>query len=140
MNINDLPSIIAQDEEGAVVPIFQKNGDPYLALDGKTQSTFTVVGTESKKYQEAKRAHQKRVFSLLKRSGGNSLDPEVANIEDIKLAARAVTAFSGWDDGKKDLEFTPENVKRLLSAPHIYNQVIAGINGHADFFTRNSTG
>ena len=47
MNIQELDQIMAQDEEGAVIPIYQKNGEPYLALD-ETQSTITVVGTESR--------------------------------------------------------------------------------------------
>jgi len=121
------------------VPIFQKNGDPYLALDG-TPSTFTVVGVESKRYQQAKRAHAKRVYQMVKRSGGQSLDPSLARVEDIKLLGSAVIEFHGWDDGKKDLPLTPENTTLLLNVPHIFDQVQAGVGAHADFSSASSGG
>jgi len=137
MNVNDLDKIMAQDEEDAVIPVYQKNGDPYLALDG-TQSTITVVGVESKQYQEAKRAHQKRLFSIMKKTAGQVLDPAIARQEDIKLLAAAVKGWHGWDDGKAETKCTPDNIKSLLRVPHIFDQVKAGVDGHADFFTARS--
>ncbi len=137
MNVRDLPDIMAQDEQGAVIPIYQKDGDPYLALDG-TPSTFTVVGTESKQYMTAKRAHQKRLFKLMNRLRGQDLDPEVSRLEDIKLLSAAVTGWHGWDDGEKDSEPTPENVREVLAVPHIFDQVQAGVGAHADFSKANS--
>ena len=137
MDMKQLAEIVAQDEEPVVVPVHQKNGEPYLALDG-TPSTITVVGTESKRYMAAEDAHRKRLFGMMRKSGGQTLDPKVSRWEDVRLLSAAVIDWHGWDDGKKELPCTPEAVQELLRFRHIFDQVKAGVEGHADFFMANS--
>jgi hypothetical protein len=137
MDMKKLAELVAQDEEVVDIPIFQKNGDPYLGLDGEP-STIGVVGTESKQYMAAEDAHRKRLFSMMRKRGGQAIDPTVARQEDIKVVLAACVRWSGWDDGKKDLPFTTEAVRELLQFRHIFDQVKAGIDGHADFFTHSS--
>ena len=136
-SITDISKVVAQDDEGAIIPIYQKNGDPYEALDG-TQSTFTVVGSESKQYRAAKRAHLMRLQKRARRSGGSSISPEQMEKDARDLVAAAVIGFHGWDDGKEELKFTPETVSGLLEFEHIFEQVNVGVQGHSDFFLANS--
>jgi len=136
-SIGQIQALVERDDEGAVVPIFKKNGDPYLGMDGEP-STFTVVGSESKLYRGAKHAHMRRLQKRARRSGGLTETPEQMAKDSRELIAAAVIAFSGWDDGKKELPFTPENVKELLVFDHIFEQVNVGVQGHADFSSAGS--
>lgn len=133
MNIGDIKALVAKDDEGAVIPIYQKDGEPYMAADGKTPATITVVGSESKKYKAAKHAQYRRMQKRVKRGSGDAT-PEEIERDAIELVAAAVVGFDGWEDDGKPLVFTPENVKLLLGFDHILDQVQAGIHRHASFF------
>ena len=135
-SLKEITRVVAQDEEGAEVPIFQKSGEPYLGMDGEP-STFTVVGSESKRYRQAKHAHLRKMGKRARRSGTN-VEPEQMERDSKDLVAAAVIDFRGWDDGKTDLPFTPENVKALLEFDHIFEQVNVGVQSHADFFAGTS--
>lgn len=135
-SVGDIKKKVALDEEGAEVPIYQKNGDPYLGSDGE-QSTFTVVGTESKKYRAAKHAHLRRLQKRGRR-GGAKESPEQLERDSRELISAAVIGFSGWEDGKTPLAFTPENVMMLLEFDHIFEQVNVGVQAHSDFFSKGS--
>ena len=84
MDIKQLDKVVAADEEGAVITIYQKNGDPYTAADG-TPCTMTVVGSESKRYKDAKRQSAKRM--LKKRR--TTLEPEEVEENAIRQATAA---------------------------------------------------
>ena len=133
MDLKKLDELVAADEEGAVVIIYQRNGDPYLAADG-SESTMTVLGSESKKYKAAKRNTTKRMLNRRR----TMLEPEDIERNRINQAVAGVVDWHGWDDGKKDLACTPEDVAKVLKHDHILEQVEAAIMGHADFFTQNS--
>lgn len=132
MNIGEVKALVDKDNEGAVVTIYQKSGEPYVGLDGNP-STITVVGSESKRYRDAKHAQYRRMQKRV-RSGRSEATPEELERDNVDLTAAAVIAFSGWEDDGKPLAFTPENVKLLLSFEHILEQVQAGIHRHASFF------
>ena len=138
-SIKDIKKVVAQDEEGAVIPLFQKNGEPYVGLDGE-QSTFTVLGSESKQYRAAKHTHMRKLQKRARGRGGVSEDPKQLERDSRELIAAAVIGFSGWDEGGKELPFTPENVRMFLDVDHIFEQVNMGVQGHADFFSQNSGG
>ena len=121
-SITELKQIAENDEVSVAIPIFQRNGDPYLGADGK-QSTISVVGSESPAYRRARK-------SILKRMTKGSVDMDTMRVE---MAALAVTNWSGWEDGDKSLPFSPENVKVLLKPEHILSQVEAGIGRYAVF-------
>lgn len=133
MDVSQLDAVIAQDEEGSVIPINQKNGEPYMGADG-SPSTITVVGSESKRYRQAKDAIQRRNL----RSRASKVEPADLLRNRIELAAAAVIAWNGWEEEGKPYPCTPENVKRLFRADHIFEQVEMGIFAHADFFGKSS--
>lgn len=133
MDVSKLDAIIAEDEEGTAIPINQKNGDPYLGADGKP-STITVLGSESKKYRQAKDAIQRRNL----RSRATRPEPSDLLKNRIELASAVVVSWSGWEDKGQPYPCTPENVKNLFRADHILEQVESGIFAHADFFVKSS--
>ncbi len=127
MNIHEFPRETAQPEEGVLIPIRQKNGAAYLALDG-TLSTITVVGVDADRYAEAERLHAHFIGRL---SGNQAVNLEVTHRLDCTLLASAVIDWHGWDDGKKELSPTSENVGALLlGARHIFDQVQAVVDNH----------
>jgi len=134
-NLNEIKQMVAREDEGVAIPIYQKDGDPYLGADGE-QATITVVGSESKRYRDAKHAQYRRMSKRV-RSGRSDINPEDIERDAIELAAAAVTGFSGWEDGTKPLPYTPENVRLLLSFDHIFEQVQAGVQRHASFFGKS---
>lgn len=134
MDIKNLAAIVEQDEQVADIPIYQKNGEPYTALDGKTQSTVGVLGTESREYRKAKDAISREHL----RTRRATLTPEDIRANRVRLAAAVVKRWNGWDDGKTELPLTPENLNQLLAVDHILEQVEEGRESHARFFTNAS--
>ena len=130
MDIGRIDEIIAQDEELATVPIYQKNGDPYTGPDGEP-CTISVYGPESKAAKKAKRAEWKK---LQRRAG--QMESDEFDATRVDKAAALVGAWSGWESGGQPAECTPTNVKALLQAEHILAQVEAGIGRHAAFLAR----
>lgn len=122
-----LDAVIADDELGAVIPIFQKDGTPYLSLTGEP-STVTVVGNEATSAKKIARTQMRRA---IRRAG--QAEPEDIETNRAEKAAAQVIAWFGWDDGTTDVPCTPENVKHWLRAEHILAQVEAGITRHAAF-------
>lgn len=136
MDIGNLKKVIEQDEEGAVVTIYQTDGEPYKASDD-SDCTMTVLGSESKRYRDAERRQQRR-FVKRARTGGGGLSPEEADVEAIELAMAAVVDWHGWEIGGKPAECTPANLREVLKYKHIINQVNNAITGHAHFFAKSS--
>ena len=129
MDLKKLEKVVAADDEGVVVTIYQKDGEAYLAMDG-TESTMTVVGSESKLYKAAKRRATDR---LLK---GRKVKMSSADVEKnaVAMASSAVIDWHGWDSDKKELPCTQDNVRLVLGmADHILDQVQEAITSHADF-------
>lgn len=135
MDIGKLAEVIALDEQEVEFTVYQKDGTPYLAADGKTPCTITVVGEESKRVTDAKYASQRRMLHQRKQR----LEPADILFNRITEAAAAVTRWSGWTVGDTPAECTMENVRALLKAPHILTQVEQAVTGHSDFFKQPST-
>ena len=131
MDIGRIDEVIAQDEELAVIPIYQKDGDPYLSASGEP-CTISVYGPESKAAKKAKKTEWRR---LVKRAGQQAEHDEYESAR-IDKAAALVAAWSGWEANGSPAECTPQNVKALLQAEHILAQVEAGIGRHAAFLAR----
>lgn len=135
MKITDLQQEVAKDEEIVDIPIFAKNGEPYLAKDG-TPCTIGVVGSESKAYRQAEDAQSRKNLRTTRRT-----TPADLRENRISLNAACVRRWHGWED-EQDAEIpcTPDNVKMLLSAAeHVLDQVTQGITGHASFFVTPSS-
>jgi hypothetical protein len=132
-----LKQIVGQDEEGVEVVIYQRSGDPYLAPDG-SECTMTFVGSESKRYRDAERRQQRRLF---KRARTRSVDitPEETEAEAVELAAAACIDWHGWELDGKTAPCEPDNVKAVLRYKHIFEQANAAIQGHAAIFAAKSS-
>ncbi len=133
MDINTLKFKVAQDDTPVTIPIYQKDGDPYLAADG-TPATIDVVGSESKRYKAART----QITKTMLRSRRARVEPEDLQRNRITMAAAAVTGWHGWENGSDALPCSEENIKSLLEVEHILDQVEAGIAAHADFFKQSS--
>lgn len=125
--------VLADEERKATVTIYQRDGEPYLALDG-SKSTFTVVGSESKSVRAARAALQKRLLN----SRRIKLTPADIRRNRIDTAAAGVTDWHGWDDNGKDVPFSAERVSDVLRLEHILEQAETAIAEHADFFAKPS--
>jgi hypothetical protein len=132
MELTSLKALREREDEGVVIAIYDKRGDAYTGVDGQP-ATITVVGSESKKYKDAKHAQYRRMAKRV-RSGRSEPSPEELERDAVELAAAAVIGFDGWEADGKPLAFTPENVRLLLSFDHILEQVQGGIVRHASFF------
>lgn len=132
MDLKGLDKIVAQADEPVTVTIYKPNGDPYTASDG-SESTVTVVGSESKKYKAA----QRRITDRVLHKRRSKMKAEEVEENSILLVASAVIDWHGWEDGDQPAPCTPDNVKALLRVGHIREQVDEAIRGHADFFTEN---
>lgn len=133
MDVSQLAAEVAKDETGAVIPIMKKDGTPYVGIDGK-QSTITVMGNESKAYRAARDTITRRALQQRR----VKLEPADVIRNRIDLATAAVTDWSGWDAGGKNIEPNAENVRKVLGVYHILEQVEDGIDRHADFFAQQS--
>jgi hypothetical protein len=125
-----LDDIIAQDEEGVVTPIYQKNDEPYLAPDG-TPCTMTILGAESKRVTKATEATQRRL-------GRRRKQEDAVQVMRVERAIASVTAWHGWTEGDRPAECTPDNLRKVCRAQHILVQIELARDGHADFFAKTS--
>jgi hypothetical protein len=132
-DIQQIEQQVAQDEESVEVTIFQKDGSPYLAADNKTPATISVIGKESRRYTQALDALTRKMTRP-----GYKTTPESIRSNRIAVAAAAVVGWSGWEKDGKPWSCDPDNVRALLRAEHVLEQVEAGIAGHADFFAKRS--
>lgn len=132
-SINDVEQAVKRDEEVVDLTIYDKQGDPYLAADG-SEATIGVLGSESAAYRKAEARASRRIVKARR----TRLKDEDIRVHRIDRATAAVVRWHGWEDGKKALDCTPENVKRLLAFDHILEQVETGIQEHASFFAASS--
>ncbi|HAM54695.1 MAG TPA: hypothetical protein DCQ64_04520 [Candidatus Rokubacteria bacterium] len=130
-DMNDVAAAIAEDEHPVVIKILRKDEEPYVGQDGQP-STISVLGDESKAVRLARDAATRRFL----RRGNKKPSPEELLESRIAQAAAGVVAWSGWESNGAPWECTAANVKTLLTADHILEQVEAGIRSHADFFAR----
>lgn len=131
MDIAELQREVAQDEEGATVPIHDKRGEPYLAADG-SPLTITVCGPDAKRVLAAVDAQTRRILKQRRAEP----TPEEIRQRRIETAAAAVIDWHGWEADGRPLPCTPENARAVLSAPHVLAQVEAAVNAHASFFAK----
>lgn len=134
MDIKKLQAEAAKDENAVTIPINQKGGEPYVSEIDGSQSTVSVLGSESKKYRAARDAISRKVL----RRTGRRLEPADILQNRIDLAASVITDWHGWEVDGKPAPCTPENVRAFLAIDHILEQVETGINEHADFFANSS--
>lgn len=125
-----LDSIIAQDEEGVVTVIYQKNDEPYLAPDG-SPCTMTLVGAEAKRVTKATEAVQRRL-------GRRGKQEDAVTQMRVERAIAAVIGWHGWTAGDQPAACTPENLRIVCRAQHILVQIETARDGHADFFATPS--
>jgi hypothetical protein len=137
MDIEGLKKVVEQDDEGVTVTIFQRNGDPYLAADG-SEATVTVVGSESKRYRDAERRQQRRLFKRA-RVRGAEITPEETEREAIEVASAAIIEWHGWEADGKPVPCENPHLTSFLKVKHIFEQVNAAIQGHAAFFEARSS-
>jgi hypothetical protein len=137
MKIKGLEKLREQSDEGITRTIFRPDGEPYLAADG-TEATMTVVGSESKRYRDAKLAQQRRLMKRA-RTGARDLTPEELEENVLKQAAAAVIGWHGWEDDKGECHPCEEKyLVQVLAYDHIFDQVQSMIQGHAAFFANDS--
>lgn len=136
MKLSEVKAEVAKDEEGVAIPIKQKNGEPYLAADGKTPVTITVLGSESKAVRRAEARQTRRAV----RGQHQDIDEDTILANRAERCAAAVVAWHGFeDDHGKAIPCTPDNVKTFLTAaPHILDQVQRAVDGGVRFFTNAS--
>lgn len=138
MKLSALPTIKAQEDRPAVIPIVQPSGAPETASDG-SRVTVTVVGTYSTTFLDrgdAWRAEQE--------TAPRDLTPAERAIE---TASWAVVDWHGVEaeDGTP-IPCTPENVRTVLRAmtdaklPYLLDQITFAMNNRARFFVDASTG
>jgi hypothetical protein len=114
--------------------------------DAKTPVGFTVVGTGSKEYAQADRDIQ--ILNIkeaaLRKTGRLDLttDKDAAMIADGAEKRRLLQiegCVVGWfgftdSDGQTALEFTPDNLRRVLKArPHWGNLILMAIEDERNF-------
>lgn len=137
MKIDGLKAIREQADEGSEIVIYDLAGDAYKASDG-SDATFTLLGSESKKYRDAKLAHQRRLIKRA-RAGGREMTPEELDLATLKQAASAFLGWHGWEDDRgADHPCEEKYILKVISYGHILEQAQAGIQGHAVFFTNDS--
>lgn len=122
-----------QDNEGVVVPLTGRDGEPDLDSTG-TQATVTVVGEYAEKIALAQDSQTRKMW---KRRAG-TFDPATLTRKNrIEAAAAGVVAWTGVEEGGEPLPCTPENVIRLLTAaPWVLKQVEAAIESPSSFFAK----
>ena len=132
MDIAGIAREMELEEDGAVMPVVQKNGAPYLGADGEP-ATFTIVGADSKRVQAAERANTRKTIN---RGARSKITPEALQEGRVTIASAAVISWTGWEDSEGVAwPCTPDNVRQLLAAaPWILRQVEDGVSSHADFF------
>lgn len=136
MDLQAAVAAVALDNEGVVVPLTDRNGNPDLDASG-VQSTITVLGEYAEKVGKTMESQTRAMW---KRRAG-SFDPvTVTKANRIETAAAACIAWSGIMDNGEPLACTKENAVRLLAAaPWILKQVEAAIDNPASFFVKPST-
>ena len=135
MDILELKKERDAEEVGVELPIFQKDGDPYLDKKGE-QCTISVVGSDSKQVTgQHRRQQQKRL-----NRGAKKLTQMELEKAQMDSAVAGVTGWSGWDAEGEPAECSPDNVRLMfINAPWIQRQVEEGISSHSDFIDKPST-
>lgn len=119
-DLSHATAVAEREEAGKVVALKDEAGLPY---DGVT---MTVVGSYSKRYQQAHDAMMRRVQAR------QNVDDSRADL--IALHAQCVIGWSGFHEHGQALDCTSANVQKVLrAAPWIHNQVIVAIEDHAGF-------
>lgn len=114
--------------------------------EAKTPVGFTVVGSGSEQYAKAERGIQiLNIKEAAARKTGRldlTTDTDAAVIADGADARRMIQIEScivGWfgfteEDGTTPLDFTPENVRKILKfKPHWANQILLAIEDERNF-------
>lgn len=119
----------AGDAVGRVVPLEDRNEEPYLDAAGQPV-TLTVLG----KYAEpVRRQMDANLRRLLKRRQARST-PEDIRDNRIAVATAAVIAWHGIEAAGVAVEFTSANVRAVLTAaPWVLEQVEAAMESGAGF-------
>jgi hypothetical protein len=73
------------------------------------------------------------------RARRQKLEPQDLRDNRIELVVAAVTGWHGWEQGGADWPCTPENVKELMTVPHILAQCEEAMDAGRSFLAKSST-
>lgn len=136
MDLKQLSDTIVQASElGRTIQILDAQGNPYLAADGITPCTCTVLGAESKRVKAAKDANQRRLL----RARRAKLEPADLRDGRVRVVIAAMTAWTGWQDGNAEAQLTPANITTLCGIEDHLRQLEEAIEEGADFFGSSSS-
>lgn len=135
LNLKALEDEKAGDDQGTVVPLKDRAGDPYLDSKGQPV-TMTVLGAFAAPVRQAKAQNKRRWIKALRR-GQDDSDPN--DVALVNVCCAAVVGWSGVEDNGEPVKFTPENLRAVLMAGEwIVSQVTAVVENPRLFSTSSS--
>lgn len=148
LDIAKLEQARRDHETPARLEILDADGEPYAVAEGEEPPHIMILGMDSESVREATRLVFSRLAAEAQASGVEDEDA----LEGIVLReyltrkseriTKAVAGCVGWggfyEDGE-DMEFTEENLRRVLSFDHILGQVERGMRAHKDFLNGPSS-
>lgn len=135
MKISQVSAGVTQANKPASMKVIQPDGHFYKSSKGEP-CTLLFVGTDSDRFRETREEVQRRNLAEQKEEIDVTKDT-IRNREDLSVGA--IVGWSGWeDDDDNELPCTPENVRALLKADHILQQVWKNIFAHRSFFSDSS--
>lgn len=124
LNLKALEAEKAGDDQGTVVPLKDRAGDPYLDSTGQPV-TMTVLGAFAAPVRQAKAQNKRRWVKALQR-GQDDADPN--DLSSVNVGCAAVVGWSGVEHDGEPVKFTPENLRAvLMAAPWIVTTVMAAV-------------
>lgn len=137
MDFSNLQQESSTDETPAPVELVDRKGNPYLSKSGKPW-TWYVRGEYSKAAQRFERQLTDKALKRARR--GDEFDADDAEQTAIDRIFAVSDRFEHIEDAKGvPVPFTRENVAAILkAAPWIVPQLRKRMQGHADFFAKDS--
>ncbi len=141
MDIRALEEARAAEEVPVTIEILDRNG---IAYDD--HPTMDIVGQDSAQVRGAI-TRIGATMILNAEDVPEGADETEAVVDDLvrKLDSRidkavaAVVGWTNWRDGSEAMEFTPENVRRVLAFPWHLGQAERAMRDHAAFSAAQST-
>jgi hypothetical protein len=131
-DLNSLKPVMADD--GAVLNIVHPETEE--VIDGMT---ITLLGQDSKLYRKIQLGKQQAALNrMAKGKKAIDLDAEKLSEDSIDDLVKLTTAWSGFVLDGKDLDCTPENVRKVYTEwSWIKEQVQEFVGNRANFFRAN---
>ena len=119
-------------EQGYDLTLVDLNG-------ARTDIVITLLGADSKTYQDKLREHQRRRLSMISRTRRLTQSPEELDSEALELTVAATTGWIGMEMNGAEFPYSEENARSLYSDyPAIREQVDVAINERANFLPRDA--